>query len=168
MADSELRKALNSRATAGLGEDNSEQPCFHQWDRPPPPGSVSWEQFCETQTPTGSPHIHETKAVQACFTCWTGRVGSTEYGLSHEDVKGEFILYIRQRNRKKEQFQDPLVAKSKTNAPQGMGTRGCSQVTTSKLIPQGDVSLEEFRMSEQPRQHNRTRGTGVASSQAKA
>lgn len=47
----------------------------------------------------------------------------------------------------KKQIQDPLVTKSKTKVPQGMGTRGCSQITASKLYPQGGVSLEEFRMS---------------------
>lgn len=84
----ELRKALNSRVTAGLGEDNQTIPAptsgtedFLLQDL-----SLSQEQFCETSTPRGTPHVHETKAVQSWFSCWRGRVGSTEYGLCHKEA----------------------------------------------------------------------------------
>lgn len=162
----ELRKALNSRVTAGLGEDKSERPTSGTEDFLLQDLFLSQEQFCETQTPRGSPHIHETKAVQPCFTCWRGRVGSTEYDFLTRKCK-ENLFFTFGSITDKKQFQDPRVAKSKTKVPQGMGTRGCSQVT-SKLNPQGRVSLEEFRMSEQPRQHIRAGGLGIVSSQAKS
>lgn len=49
----------------------------------------------------------------------------------------ENLLFTFGSVTEQKQFQDPLVAKSKTKVPQGMGTRGCSQITTSKLNPQG-------------------------------
>lgn len=58
----------------------------------------------------------------------------------------ENLFFTFGSETEKKQFQDPLVAKSKTNVPQGMGTHGCSQVTTPTLSPRGGVSLEEFQM----------------------
>lgn len=101
----ELRKALNGRVTAGsqVGEDNSEHPCSHQWDRGfPAPGSLSREQFCETPRHRGTPHIHETKAVQSWCTCWRGRAGSTEYvwTFSRGSVRRIYSLHSAARQRK--------------------------------------------------------------------
>lgn len=163
----ELRKALKAGSLQVLGRTTQS---IQEWDRDfllrdHSLFSLSLSlSFLRTKHPEAAPTSMRPKLCSPISPAGKGGWAAQSMDFLTKKCK-ENLFFTFGSVTEKKQFQ---VAKSKTKVPQGMGRRGCSQVTTSKLNPQGGVSLEEFRMSEQPRQHNRAGGLEIISSQAKA
>lgn len=119
----ELRKALNSRVTAGLGEDKSDHPCSHQWDRGfPAPGSLSLgSSSVRPQHPEAPPTSMRPKLSSPGSPAGEGGWAAQSMDFVTRKHK-ENLFFTFGSVTVKKQFQEPLVAKSKTNIPQGMGT----------------------------------------------